>query len=84
MVVLGISNDKVEDNLEFAREYQFPFDLLSDINNYTALAYGAVDDLNASSHRRMSFVIDPQGRIERIYSEVDAEKHAEKVLSQLC
>lgn len=79
--VIGISFDSVADNAAFARKYNFGFRLLSDTTHEVALAYGACDSLKARYPERISFLIDADGRIERVYDKVDPRDHAARVLA---
>jgi thioredoxin-dependent peroxiredoxin len=83
VVILGISNDPPEKNKRFQEKFSFPFDLLSDERNATAVAYGAAEDAAAKSHKRISYVIDPAGRIQKVYPDVKAAEHPEQVLADL-
>jgi len=79
--VIGIGFDSVADNAAFARKYNFDFRLLSDTTHEVALAYGACDSLKARHPERISFLIDADGRIERVYDKVDPRDHAAQVLA---
>jgi len=83
VVILGISNDAPDKNKAFQQKFSFPFDLLSDETNATAVAYGAADDASAKSHKRISYVIDPAGKIQKAYGTVQAAEHPEQVLADL-
>ena len=83
MVILGISNDAPDKNKAFQKKFDFPFDLLSDVGNSTAVAYGAADDASAKSHKRISYLIDGQGRIQKAYANVKAAEHPEQVVADL-
>ena len=83
MVILGISNDAPAKNKAFQQKFSFPFDLLSDEGNATAVAYGAADDTSAKSHKRISYIIDPTGKIQKAYASVQAAEHPEQVLKDL-
>jgi thioredoxin-dependent peroxiredoxin len=83
VVILGISNDAPAKNKAFKAKFDFPFDLLSDPANTTAVAYGAAEDTGAKSHKRISYIIDPAGRIQKVYGEVNAAEHPEQVLKDL-
>lgn len=83
IVVLGVSFDPVEDNRAFAKKFQLPFHLLSDIERKVALAYGACTDPKAAYADRISYLIDEQGRIARTYPQVDPRIHAAEVLADL-
>ncbi|MGA8059487.1 MAG: peroxiredoxin [Candidatus Binataceae bacterium] len=79
--VVGVSFDSVADNAAFARKHNFGFRLLSDIKHEVALAYGACDSLKTRYPERISFLIDPSGRIECVYDKVDPRDHAAQVLA---
>lgn len=81
--VMGISFDNVEDNAAFARAQNFGFRLLSDTAHDVAVAYGACQSQKARYAERVSFLIDAQGRIERVYGQVDPRDHAAKVLAEV-
>jgi|SRR5690348_4033771 peroxiredoxin Q/BCP len=81
--IVGISFDSVADNAAFARQHNLGFPLLSDTTHEVALAYGACDSLKARYAERISFLIDADGRIERVYDQVDPRDHAAKVLANL-
>lgn len=78
--MLGVSFNTHEENAAFAAKYNFGFRLLSDTTHEVAAAYGACDDTEARYPQRMSFLIDAEGRIERIYDRVDPRDHAARVL----
>jgi peroxiredoxin Q/BCP len=81
--ILGVSFDRPETNAAFARNNGFKFPLLSDLTREAALAYGACAEPKASSPERISFLIDEQGRIARIYDQVDPRDHPARVLAEL-
>jgi peroxiredoxin Q/BCP len=81
--VLGVSFDSVEANAAFANKHNFGFPLLSDSDRAVALAYGACTDAKAAHADRVSFLIDEQGRIERVYEQVDPRNHAALVLADI-
>ncbi len=83
IVVLGVSFDPVEDNAAFAKRFDFPFALLCDTDRQVALAYGACDNPKAAYAERISYLIDEQGRILRVYQQVDPRIHAAEVLADL-
>ena len=83
IVVLGVSFDPAEDNAAFAKKFDFPFALLCDTDRKVALAYGACDNPKAAYADRISYLIDEQGRILRVYPQVDPRVHAAEVLADL-
>ncbi len=85
-VVLGASFDKPEDNKAFAEEQRFGFALLSDVDRRAGRDYDVVrdpDDQYASFPHRVSYLIDPEGRIARAYRVTDVGGHADEVLADL-
>jgi thioredoxin-dependent peroxiredoxin len=82
-VVVGLSFDRVADNAAFARKYDFHFALLSDTDRSVAIAYGACEDPKALRPERVSFLIDRDGAIERVYRQVDPRDHAARVLADV-
>ena len=47
------------------------------------LAYGACDAPDAKSARRITYVIDPKGKIQKVYPKVNAAAHPEEILADL-
>ena len=81
-VILGISFDSPEDNKAFQEKFDLPFDLLCDIDRTVSLAYGAADA--SSSHpSRISYLIDGNGQIEKVYESVTPADHPDEVLKDL-
>jgi len=78
--VLGISHDKIDSHQDFIKKYSLNFILLSDPEKEVIKKYGA----NAGfMTRRISYLIDKQGLVYKIYSNVDVEKHALEVLEDI-
>ena len=80
---MGISFDTVEENAAFAQKFDFNFPLLCDTSRAVGMAYDACEGPTASSARRISYLIDERGRIEKAYSNVDPAKHTTDVLADL-
>ena len=82
--VVGVSLDDVKSHAEFAEKYHVPFPLLSDADRTVAIAYGVLaSHLGMHYARRTTFLIDPQGRIARVYTDVDPEQNSTQVLADL-
>jgi len=75
--VVGVSRDGVESHSQFAKKYGLPFTLLSDPDKKIIKAYGATFLIFT---KRISYLIDPQGRIAKVYPSVKATGHAQEVL----
>lgn len=75
-IVLGVSADSVKSHKKFEERYKLPFPLLSDESKKTIKAYGV-------GIKRMSFLINPEGKISKIYEDVKPAAHAGEVLAHL-
>jgi len=88
IAVVGVSPDKPAAQAKFKQKYGLPFTLLADENKTAAQAYGVWKEKNMYGKKvmgiaRTTFVIGPDGRIEKIYSSVKAKGHAGQVLADL-
>jgi len=86
--VVGVSPDKPSAQAKFKEKYHLTFTLLADEEKSAAKAYGVWKEKNMYGKKvmgieRSTFVIGPDGRIEKIYSRVKAQGHAERVLEEL-
>ncbi len=81
-VVIGVSLDSVESHSKFSEKYGLPFAILSDREKEVAKAYGV---LGASGFvaKRVTFVINKEGKITHIFPKVDVKRHSEEVLKAL-
>ena len=77
---MGISYDSLESLLKFKNKYSLPFTFLSDSNKKVSKLFGAEGKLWP---RRITFLIDPNGTIKRIYKKVDVSTHSEKILNDI-
>lgn len=82
--VFGISADDQDSHLAFARKYDLNFPLLVDPDLTTLKAYGAYRDRGRGGEVRMgvarsSYLVDPEGRIARVWNDVKADGHAAEV-----
>ncbi|MBN2646423.1 MAG: peroxiredoxin [Thiotrichales bacterium] len=83
-VILGVSVDSSASHREFAEKYKLPFSLLADEKAEVAAQYDAVLNLGVIKFaRRHSFIINPEGKIARIYRNVDPQQHVAEILSDL-
>jgi thioredoxin-dependent peroxiredoxin len=86
--IVGVSPDKPAAQAKFKQKYDLPFTLLADEQKTAAEAYGVWKEKNMYGRKTMgiertTFVIGPDGRIEKIYSKVKAKGHAAAVLAAL-
>jgi peroxiredoxin Q/BCP len=77
--VVGISNDDEESHLEFKKQNQLPFELISDTSKI-AKQYGVKGFFWS---KRSTFLINSQGKIEHIWHDVQVENHAQEVLQKI-
>jgi peroxiredoxin Q/BCP len=87
-VVLGVSPDDVSSHRKFRDKYKLNFPLLADPEHQVAAAYGAWGKKRMYGREyegilRTTFVIDRDGRVERVYEKVKPADHAEALLSDL-
>lgn len=87
-VILGVSIDAAAKHVKFIEKYQLPFTLLADVNKEIVEAYGVWGKKKFMGREYMgtmrnSFLIDPKGKIAKVYEGVKPEEHAEEVLTDL-
>ena len=86
--VIGISKDSVASHVKFAEKYDLPFILLSDPDRIAIEAYGVWQEKKMCGKVgmgvvRTTFVIDEEGRIERIMPKVKPDTNAAEILAEL-
>jgi len=86
--VLGVSADSALRHKKFADRDNLPFPLLSDESREMLEAYGVWAQKKMMGREymgilRMSFLIDPDGKIAKVYEKVKPKEHAGEVLQDL-
>jgi peroxiredoxin Q/BCP len=81
VAVIGVSADSNESHREFAEEHELPFPLIADEELQWAHAFG-VETTMGMTHR-VSFLLDRDGRIAKVYPKVDPGVHAEEILDDV-
>ncbi|HEX3099690.1 MAG TPA: thioredoxin-dependent thiol peroxidase [Patescibacteria group bacterium] len=86
--VFGISIDSVASHKKFAEKYKLPFTLLADEDKVVVQKYGVWGEKSMYGRKyfginRTSFLVDPNGKIVRIYEKVKPAEHTAQVLSDL-
>jgi thioredoxin-dependent peroxiredoxin len=86
--VIGISPDEVKDIDKFAGKYDLDFTLLADADHSVADAYGTWVEKSMYGRKywgvqRATFIIDPKGKIAKVFPKVSPKKHDELVLKTL-
>jgi peroxiredoxin Q/BCP len=87
-LVVGISPDTVKAQAKFKTKFDLPFILLADADRKVAETYGVVKEKNMYGKKvmgvaRTTFIIGPEGKIEKIYDKVKPEGHAGQILEAL-
>ena len=84
--VLGVSVDDTKSHQEFCTKEGLTFKLLSDTDHKVSEEYGSLTNMGVVKYsKRHTFIINPEGRIVQVYTDVDADinQHSEQVLGEL-
>jgi peroxiredoxin Q/BCP len=84
--LLGVSADSQKAQLKFSNRYKFPFPLLADEDKSVIEAFKVWGPKKFMGRtydgiHRTTFVIDEQGIIEEVISDVKTKKHAAQILN---
>lgn len=83
-VVLGVSLDTVDSHKKFCAKDSLTFKLLSDTDRTVTSRYGSLSNFGiARFAARNTFLIDPEGKVAKVYTSVDPVKHSAQVLVAL-
>lgn len=83
-IVLGVSTDDIKSHKEFCAKEGLTFKLLADTEHKVAQEYGSLRNLGVMKiANRNTFIIDPSGKIVKVYEGVNPNKHSEEVLAAL-
>ena len=87
-MVLGVSPDGVKSHAKFKRKYRLPYTLLADEEHAVAEAYGVWElksmfGLKFWGNARTTFLIGPDGVVERVFEKVQAAGHGEELARAL-
>jgi peroxiredoxin Q/BCP len=88
VIVWGVSADSVKSHQGFAEKFHLPFPILADtekkvLTDYAVLGERSMFGKTFLGIRRMSFLIDPEGKIAKIYEKVSPAKHAAEVIKDV-
>ena len=85
--VVGVSKDSAASHVKFKEKHELPFPLIADVDHTLLELMGAWGEKSMYGKKTMgtirtTFVIDGQGRIERIWAgkQVKTKEHAEQIL----
>lgn len=88
VVVIGVSKDSVASHLKFAQKYELPFVLLADPDLEAIQAYGVWQEKKlygkvSMGVVRTTYIINPQGVIEKVMPKVKPDTNAAEILAYL-
>lgn len=83
--VVGVSVDDEASHQKFIEKYQLPFPLIADTDHQLVEAYGVWKEKNMYGRKywgtaRTTFIINPDGTIERVIKRPKTQEHAEEIL----
>lgn len=83
-VILGVSVDPAETHKEFCAKEGLNFKLLADTDAKVSQQYGSIMEYNgAKLSARNTFLIDPEGKIAKVFEKVKVGGHSDEVLAAL-
>jgi thioredoxin-dependent peroxiredoxin len=83
-VILGVSIDTAESHKSFCAKEGLAFKLLSDTDAKVSEQYGSTMEYNGSKYSaRNTFLIDPKGKIAKVFLKVSPGGHSDEVLAAL-
>lgn len=85
--ILGVSPDPPKKHVQFRAKFGLPFSLLADVDHKMALDYGIFGEKKFMGRifdgiHRTTFLLDENGKIERVIQKVDSQNHVGQILSQ--
>lgn len=85
-VVIGVSPDALKAHTKFTEKYELPFSLLPDTDKKIIQAYGVWGPKKFMGKSydgvyRTTFLIDENGKIEKIFDQVDTKNHSFQILN---
>jgi peroxiredoxin Q/BCP len=83
-VVIGVSVDTAESHKDFCTKEGLSFKLLSDPEGKISNVYGSIMEYQGAKYSaRNTFVIDPQGKVAKVFVKVKPAGHSDEVLQAL-
>jgi len=85
--IVGVSTDSAKSHVGFARKFDLPFPLIADTDKVIARAYGVWGPKKFMGREfegihRVTYVIDENGTIDKVFTKVDTKNHAEQILKE--
>ncbi len=86
--ILGVSPDTVQSHIKFKKKFQLPFPLLADIGHRVCDLYQVWGPKEMMGRKyegvlRTTFLIDPDGKIIRVFEKVRPAEHSREVLAAM-
>jgi peroxiredoxin Q/BCP len=83
-VILGVSVDSADSHKQFCTKEGLNFKLLADTDDKVSSAYDSLTNYGAAKiAARHTFIINPDGKIVKVYTEVNPNQHSAEVLAAL-
>jgi peroxiredoxin Q/BCP len=83
-VIVGVSVQDEDSHQKFCTKEGLSFKLLADTKQEVSGEYDSVMTYNNAKYSaRHTFLIDPQGKVQKVWLEVKPDKHSEEVLAAL-
>ena len=83
-VILGVSVDTAASHKDFCAKEGLSFKLLSDPDAKVSAEYGSIMEYEGNKlSARNTFLIDPEGKIAKVYMGVKPAAHSQEVLTEL-
>jgi peroxiredoxin Q/BCP len=79
ITLFGVSGDSHQSHEEFRREHKLPFPLAADESGSIQKSYGVPSRLGMAA--RVTFIVDADGKVKRVFEDVDPGVHADEVLA---
>lgn len=80
--VLGVSVDNTDSHQKFTTKFNLPFPLVADPDKSITKSYGVLNDKSGNA-RRVTFIIDEEGKIAKIFETVKPDQHPQEVIDAL-
>ncbi len=82
--IVGVSMQDEDSHQKFCTKEGLTFKLLADTKQDVSTTYDSVMNIGvAKLSARHTFLIDPQGKVEKVWLDVKPDKHSEEVLAAL-
>ena len=81
VTIFGVSRDSQQRHTQFRADHQLPFPLVADEDGSVSRAYGVPSLLGMTS--RVTFLVGKDGKVLRVWPNVDPGVHAEELLAAI-